>query len=66
MLFPVYNELMEKKRTKLIENSKVKVIVSEKREFPLFRYIPSREVMQRIIMRATLLPKDFQGFSEDE
>lgn len=33
-----------------------------KGSFPIFRYVPSRVTMQRIILRATTLPKDFEGF----
>ena len=35
------------------------------RNIPMFRYIPSREIMQRIIMRATLLPDNFTEFEPD-
>ena len=35
------------------------------RHIPMFRYIPSREIMQRIIMRATLLPDNFTEFEPD-
>lgn len=35
------------------------------RQIPLFRYIPSRLIMQRMIMRATQLPHDFVDFEKD-
>ena len=42
-----------------------KKISLKKRSIPLFRYIPSRLIMQRIIMRATLLPEYFTEFEPD-
>ena len=35
-----------------------------KSSIPYFRYIPSREIMQRIILKATLLPSSFVNFNE--
>ena len=34
----------------------------EKRSMPFFRYIPSRIIMQRLIIRATMLPSSFEQF----
>lgn len=53
-----------------IKASDVPVILKRKvtmkiRTIPLFRYIPSRLIMQRIIMRATLLPDYFTEFEPD-
>ena len=53
-----------------IKASDVPVLLKRKvtmkiRTIPLFRYIPSRLIMQRIIMRATLLPDYFTEFEPD-
>ena len=53
-----------------MRESDVPVILKRKvtmkiRTIPLFRYIPSRLIMQRIIMRATLLPDYFTEFEPD-
>ena len=42
-----------------------KKVTMKIRTIPLFRYIPSRLIMQRIIMRATLLPDYFTEFEPD-
>ena len=43
----------------------IRTIGKESRHLPMFRYIPSRIIMQRIIMRATKLPDEFEDFELD-
>ena len=35
-----------------------------KSSIPYFRYIPSREIMQRMILKATMLPSSFVTFNQ--
>ena len=61
-LFPLFTEMKEneKRMNYSIQTEDNKA----RRSIPMFRYIPSRIIMQRIIMRATLLGDDFLKFDE--
>ena len=57
-MFTEYDQVKERQRERLIELHAVMQLnkaeeAFNKRKFPIFRYVPSREVLQRIIMRAT-------------
>ena len=66
-VLPKYSTVLKAERAKLIQKlldgwsqtqqTKARQV---RRRIPVFRYIPSRYIMQRLIVKATLLPKDFK------
>ena len=62
-MFREYKEIEENEKERILS-----ALESSEREYsggrviPAFRCIPSRIIMQRIIMRATLLPAAFEDF----
>ena len=68
-LFPQFPAIKQQERKLLIEWHEMITKhgepdnTSRKRSIPLFRYIPSKQIMKRIIMRATKLPSKFTEFS---
>ena len=68
-LFPEYKEIEQAEQKRMLRDTSMAEPFTGKnpqeRFIPMFRYIPSRIVMQRIIMRATLLPANFVKFKED-
>ena len=60
-LFPNYSAIFTAERVRLIEQF---VNGKQDKRAPVFRYIPTRYLMQRLILKATLLPYDFEKFEE--
>ena len=64
-IFPKYSSVLRAERAKLIQKlidgSENQTKAHQvRRRIPVFRYIPSRYIIQRLIVKATLLPKDFK------
>ena len=73
VLFPEYDHIKEKKYQNLKNIAKLRILEStpgkknilKHQNIPIFRYAPSRQTMQRMIMRATALPFNFVDFEKD-
>ena len=76
-LFNDYDKLKKKERTILKTRHKKnidqaakdeendEIEVRPRRNIPFYRYIPSRAIMQRLVMRAAALPANFEKFDNE-